>query len=86
MTESVGKNCECIYAFEKHYVEVALAEWIGRQKEQISNTKKNLEEMEKKEQELGFMGESLKANMPMLENLVKEVEAVKERFAAMPTC
>jgi len=40
MVESIGKPCECIFNFEKHYIQQALDKLIESSEEELEKLKK----------------------------------------------
>jgi hypothetical protein len=85
MQESVGKNCECIYAFEKHYIALALDDWITRQKEEVAKNKRLIEE-EKAKGTPSTLAQMIENMIPQVEFVIHDAEIVKTRLEAMPTC
>ena len=85
MQENIGKGCECIYSFEKFIVDKALEEIIETMKKNVEDTKKAMDEEEKKAAPSRLL-EALKGSIPMVERVIDQYEVVRKRFQAMPSC
>lgn len=78
--EPVGKSCECIFSFEKHYVDMLFGERIEEEKKKLAEVEEILAKMppESRERYEGASG--------AYKSFIRDLEIVRERFAAMSTC
>ncbi len=85
-TDSIGKPCECIFRFEKHYILLALENLIEKSKAKLEETKTALAEASEEEKK-SFMYQSLKESGEAIhKRFIDEVSVVKERVTGMKTC
>ena len=82
MPEPVGKGCECIYAFEKHYVDLALEQLIRDNEKTIAEHEKALQDPTLTERQ----GTLLRASLDVFRYVNNDMKVVKGRFADMPVC
>lgn len=69
--EKVGRNCECIFPFEKFYVNMLC-------ENRIEEEEKKLAEMEEHHYPPALIG--------FTKSIINDLKTVKERFAIMPEC
>ena len=78
MVDSIGKDCKCIYDFEKRYVDIALQELIAKEEENIKEHEEQVRS--------GKLPEVLSGLKGLHARYVRDLKVVRERFTAMPTC
>ena len=77
---NVGKGCECIYPFEKHYIDMVFEGRIKEEKRKLAEVKEILAKMPPESRE---RYEGAEAGFKVF---IHDLEAVRERFEAMPSC
>jgi len=80
--EVVGKGCQCIYPFEKHYVDLALQQIIQENERTIEKTEKALKDPALTERQAAF----LRSALDVYRYVNNDMKAVRQRFADMPAC
>lgn len=80
MNEPVGNPCECIFKFEKYYIDLLFGERIEEEKKKLAEVEEILATMppELKERYMGA-----KDGFTFF---ISSLETVRERFKAMPDC
>ncbi len=80
MAEPVGKPCECIFDFEKYYVDLVIGERIEAEKVKLAEIEEILSKMppESKERYEGARDG--------FKFFIRDLETVRDRFKAMPGC
>ena len=80
--EKVGTGCECIFRFEKHYIDLALEAIIESKKKELKSMLERAENVKR-----SALAAAILANAPGMYNiLIRDLETVQKRFAGMPTC
>ena len=82
MPEPVGRGCECIYAFEKHYVDLALEQLIRDNERTITEHEKVLEGPGITERQATL----LRASLDVYRYVNNDMKVVRQRFADTPVC
>ena len=78
--ETVGKGCQCIFPFEKHYVDMIINERIEKEKERLKETEKILAGMPPESRE------RYEGARDIYKFFIHDLEVVRDRFRAMPDC
>ena len=82
MAEPVGRGCECIYPFEKHYVDLALEQLILDNERTIAGHEKALQDPTLTERQATL----LRASLDVYRYVNNDMKVVKQRFADTPVC
>lgn len=80
MEEKVGKPCECIYPFEKHYIDLLFSERIDHEGKKLSEVEEILAKMPPESRE------RYEGARDGYKYFINDLKIVRERFAAMPDC
>jgi len=80
MSEEVGKGCDCMYLYEKHYIELLFSERIEEEKKKLAEVKDILDKMPEESKER-FEGAPRGYEM-----FIRDLETVQKRFQDMPAC
>ena len=82
MPEPVGKGCECVYAFEKHYVDLALEQIVQDNERRIEEHEKLLLDPATTERQAVF----LRSSLDVYKYVNSDMKVVRQRFHDMPVC
>ena len=85
MPDSIGKPCECIYEFEKHYFILGLDKLIEDSEQKLKRTKEDLAQATEEEKK-SRMYESLQNAEAIYNSFISDVKTVKDRVSSMKTC
>lgn len=85
--EKVGKGCECIYQMEKHFIDLAIDEYLLKLEGELAELKKRIKAAVKEEPEKeSSYKDLLESNRNLTATLSNDLRKVKSRFEAMPSC
>ena len=74
--ELIGKGCECIYPFEKHYITLVLEERIKADRKYLEEAKTSEWAKDPRSQ----------AAMPIFARFISDLGVVLEKVKATPDC
>ena len=84
-SEPIGKDCDCIFSFERHYILLALDGLLDKSSAQMKETKDALNEASEEEKK-GILYRNLQGSEEIYKHIMTDVNVVKERVSGMKIC